>query len=130
MLVVDATCLYATLLGGPGAEQVRRHLATDDDQAAPHVVDAEVLAAIRRAARRGTVDRTAAVQMVEDLADWPGQRFGHRPLLERAWELRGTLRAWDGLYVALAELMGGRLLTLDARLAELPGLRCPVVVPG
>ena len=32
------------------------------------------------------LDLTAATQAVEDLRDWPGERFGHRALLERAWE--------------------------------------------
>jgi len=40
---------------------------------------------------------------VEDLAAWPGERFGHRLLLDRAWELRDAVRGWDAMYVALAE---------------------------
>ena len=32
----------------------------------------------------------------------------------------------DAAYVALAEVLGARLLTADARLADAPGLDCPV----
>ncbi len=70
--------------------------------------------------------RPAARQAVEDLRDWPAERFGHRSLLERAWELRDTVRTWDAIYVALAEALDGTLLTLDGRLARVPGLPCRV----
>ncbi len=128
MLVVDASCLYDVLVSGARAEPVRARLASDEDQAAPHLIDAEVLSLIRRDRLRGVLDPTAAEQAVEDLADWPALRYPHAPLLPRAWELRETLRAWDALYVALAEALGATLLTLDARLARARGLACPVEV--
>ena len=131
MLVVDASCLYETLVGGERAEPIRARLAADEDQAAPHLVDAEVLSLVRRDLLRGTLDATAAQQAVDDLADWPGLRYAHGPLLARAWALRHELRAWDALYVALAEALGASLLTLDGRLARARGPACAVeVVPG
>ncbi len=63
-----------------------------------------------------------------DLRDWPGDRFSHQPLLDRVWELRGSVRAWDGFYVALAEALQATLVTSDARLAAAPGPRCPIEV--
>jgi predicted nucleic acid-binding protein len=128
MLVVDASCLYEVVVDGVGADAVRARLALDEGQAAPQLVDAEVLALIRRDHLRGILDRTAAGQAVEDLHAWPGLRYSHRPLLERAWELRAALRAWDSLYVALAEALDATLLTLDGRLARASGLRCAVEV--
>ena len=64
----------------------------------------------------GRLDPTAAFQAFEDLRDWPGERFGQRALLARAWDQRDRMRTWDALYVALAEVLDGTLLTLDARL--------------
>ena len=128
MLVVDASCLYEVVAGAAGAEQVRRRFAADPDQAAPHIVDVEVLSVIRRDLLLGRLDTTAASQAVEDLRDWPGQRFGHRLLLERAWELRGNVRSWDAMYVALAEALQATLITGDERLARVQSLRCPVEV--
>jgi predicted nucleic acid-binding protein len=130
MLVVDASCLYEVVADARQAEEVRALLAADDDHAAPHLIDAEVLGVIRRHRLEGRLDATAARQAVEDLRDWPGERFGHRDLLERAWELGAAVRSWDGLYVALAEALGAPLVTLDQRLARVPGLGCPVVVVG
>lgn len=128
MLVVDASCLYEVLAGGVHSEQVRQRLAEDQDQAAPHVIDAEVLGIIRRDHMLGRLDRTAARQAVDDLREWPGERFGHLALLERAWELRDVLRTWDALYVALAEALDATLLTLDERLGRAKGLACRVEV--
>jgi predicted nucleic acid-binding protein len=46
-------------------------------------------------------------------------------LLERAWELRQTVRIWDALYVALAEALDA-LIAFDRRLGRLRHLRCLV----
>jgi predicted nucleic acid-binding protein len=120
------TCLCEVLIGGPGAEVVRDRLSADRDQAAPHVIDVEVFGVIRREHLRGRLDRTAAALAVEDLEAWPGERFGHRQLLARAWELRDTVRGWDAMYVALAEALGATLLTTDRRLAAATGPACAI----
>jgi predicted nucleic acid-binding protein len=129
MLVVDASCVAEVVLAGPDAEPVRGRLAGDPEQAAPHLVDAEVLGVVRRAHRRGELDGTAARQALDDLESWPAMRVDHRPLLERAWQLRDSLSAPDALYVALAEALDATLLTLDQRLARADGPRCRVDVP-
>jgi predicted nucleic acid-binding protein len=128
MLIVDASCLYEVVADGIRAAELRERLADHVDQAAPHLVDVEVLGIIRRDLMLGRLDPTAAAQAVDDLRDWPGERFGHRLLLGRAWELRDRLRSWDGVYVALAEALGGTLLTLDRRLGRVAGLGCAVAV--
>lgn len=128
MLIVDASCLYEVVVDGERAEEVRARLAADEEHAAPHVIDAEVLGLVRRDRLFGRIDETAALQAIEDLRDWPGERFGHRALLDRAWELRDNVRTWDALYVALAEVFEGTLLTLDRRLGRAAGLRCAVTV--
>lgn len=128
MLVVDASCLFEVVADTPGSEAIRRILTHDADHAAPHLVDAEVAAVIQVHHRNGTLDGTSARQALADLGAWPGERYAHRPLLERAWELRDNLRLYDALYVALAEALDATLLTLDRRLARAPGLRCPVEV--
>jgi predicted nucleic acid-binding protein len=131
MLVVDASCLYEVVAGTARAEQIRQRLASDGDLAAPHLIDAEVIGVIGRELRLGRLDATAADQAVVDLRDWPGRRYGHRAILDRAWELRDNVRSWDALYVGLAEALGASLLTTDARLGRVRGLSCRVdVVPS
>ena len=128
MLIVDASCLYEVVADTEQAEQVRGRLSIDTDHAAPHVIDAEVLGIIRRDRMLGRLDETAARQAVDDLREWPAERFGHRMLLPRAWELRARVRSWDALYVALAETLEATLLTLDERLGRVRGLDCRIEV--
>ena len=124
MLVVDASCLCEVLIGGPGTQAIHNRLRADTDQAAPHIIDVEVFGIIRREHLRGRLDRTEATQAVEDLQAWPGERFGHRHLLVRAWDLRDSVRGWDAMYVALAEALDAVLLTTDGRLAAASGPTC------
>lgn len=130
MLIVDASCIYEVIVDRATAAPIRERMDADPDQAAPHVVDAEVLGIIRRDAMLGRLDRTAATLAVEELRDWPADRIDHRLLLVRAWELRDRVRSWDALYVALAEAMGATLLTLDRRLSRVSGLGCRIELPG
>jgi predicted nucleic acid-binding protein len=88
----------------------------------------EVASIIRRDHLVGRLDPTAAAQAIDDLRDWPGERFGQQPLLTRMWELRTTVRTWDAAYVALAEALGATLITLDGRLASAPGPQCRIEV--
>lgn len=126
MLVVDASCLYLTLANAPGAGPVRLALARDEDYAAPHVIDIEVASVIRRDFLLGRLDETAGTQAIQDLRDWPGERYSHDVLLERIWQLRATVRGWDAAYVALAEALGATLLTTDGRLSRATGPRCRI----
>lgn len=128
MLVVDASCLYAVLVGTDGSEAIRRRMVADPDLAAPDLIDVEVLGVISRDRRRGRLDATAAYQAVDDLVLWPAERFGHRPLVPRAWELRDNVRTWDAMYVALAEALSATLITLDSRLAGSVGPECAIEV--
>ena len=130
MLVVDASCLFEVVADTPRAAEIAERMAADADQAAPHVVDVEVLGVIRVQYLRGRLDGTAAGQAVADLRDWPGERFAHRWLIDRAWQLRDSVRGWDAFYVALAEALDATLLTLDGRLARAHGLACRVEVMG
>jgi predicted nucleic acid-binding protein len=129
MLVVDASCLAEILVGGPAAQVISSTLRMDQDVAAPHVIDVEVLSVIRERALDGRLDATAARHAVEDLKAWPGERFGHGTLIPRVWELRHHVRGWDAFYVALAEALDATLLTLDARLSRASGPRCRIEVP-
>ena len=131
MLIVDASCLFEVVAATGRGEWIRDRMSSGGDLAAPHVIDVEVLGVIRRHHQLGHLDATAAAQAVDDLRLWTGERFGHRALLARAWELRANVRGWDAMYVALAEALDAVLLTADARLAAAPGPTCGIeVAPG
>lgn len=128
MLVVDASCLYEVVAGTAGADPVRHRLAADPEHAAPHLIDVEVAGVIRQDFLLGRLDATAAALAIEDLRDWPAERYGHQLLLPRIWELRATVRGWDAAYVALAEALGATLITADGRLSRAIGPVCKIEV--
>ncbi|MGH3448945.1 MAG: hypothetical protein ACRDP4_15105 [Nocardioidaceae bacterium] len=47
-------------------------------------------------------------------------RYAVSSLLDRVWELRANVSAYDASYVELAEALGCDLLTADARWARAP----------
>ncbi len=127
LIVVDASALYEVLAHGARASAVHGVLAEVDDFAAPELIDVEVTGLIRRDAGRALLDDTGCHQALNNLVDWPGERYPHRPFAWRVWELRHNVRTSDAYYVALAETLDVPLLTLDMRLAQATGPRCPMV---
>jgi predicted nucleic acid-binding protein len=129
VIVVDASCLYEVVTNTARSEQVRTRMLSDPDHAAPHIVDIEVFSIIRREELGGALDTTRATLALDQLHNWPGERFPHRALLQRAWDLRHTVRGWDAAYVALAEALDATLVTFDERLVRAVGPRCPIELP-
>lgn len=128
MIVVDASIVTVALIDdGPDGAKVRAVLS-GQALVAPELIDLEVLSVLRRQVRaRAMTVRRAELALV-DLADLPMKRATHRSLLARCWELRGSVRAYDAAYVALAEALEVPLVTADRRLARSPGIGCPVEV--
>jgi predicted nucleic acid-binding protein len=122
MLVVDASAVAELLLGRPAARRVEKHLADHDfDLHAPHLLDVEVLSALRRIVASGEAAPTRADAAVADFVDLPIERYPHDVLIPRVWALRENFSAYDATYVALAEALVEErvpLLTADARLAR------------
>lgn len=126
--MVDASVLATAIVDdGDSGAQVRARLR-GEVTTAPELIDAEVASVLRRHARSGALASDRAEAALSDLVGYPLTRVRHRPLLGRAWELRANVTVYDGLYVALAELLGVVLLTADARLSRAPGLRCQLEV--
>jgi predicted nucleic acid-binding protein len=99
------------------------------DPVAPALLDAEVLHAIMRYARRGEMSAARARQAIGLLVDADIERLPLAPLVTGAWELRHNLSAYDALYVALSRALACPLITCDRALAGAPGLGVTVVVP-
>jgi predicted nucleic acid-binding protein len=132
MLVVDASALTELILGRPAGDVVGEHLVQHRFALhAPHLVDVEVLSALRRLVASGgaTVDR--AGEAIADLRDLPIERYPHHILVARIWQLRENFSAYDASYVALAEGAADEpvpLLTTDGRLARAIDLHTDVPV--
>ncbi|HWB73054.1 MAG TPA: type II toxin-antitoxin system VapC family toxin [Egibacteraceae bacterium] len=117
LLVVDASAMVEILrrtdLGDRVAAATRGAAV-----AAPAHLDAEVLSAVGRLARAGTVTQAAVERALVRMRRLPVRRYPLAPLLQRAWSLRENIALRDGLYVACAEALGAALLTLDGRLSN------------
>ena len=48
----------------------------------------------------------------------------------RVWALRTNMTSYDAWYVALAEALGCRLVTLDRKLGRADGPTCEIVLPS
>ncbi len=123
--VADASTVVAALLSEHGGT-ARARLAAEPELHVPHLVDLEVLSALRTLHRNGSLSEQGARQARHKLGLLPLRRYPHAPFASRIWELRHNLTVYDAVYVALAEALGGRLLTIDARLAHAPGARCEI----
>lgn len=84
----------------------------------PALCDVEVTAGLRRALLRRALTEDRALLAVEDYLDLPLTRHGHQSLLGRILELAMNFSVYDATYVALAEHIGGGLLTADEALAR------------
>lgn len=124
MIVVAASVLGVALLDDARDGARARAAIAGEELCAPHLIDAEVVAVIRRARLRGDVGDDRARQALEDLAEAPVARVAHAPLLGRMWELHPTVIPADAAYVALAEALEATLLTSDRRLARARGPAC------
>jgi predicted nucleic acid-binding protein len=119
--VIDASVLVAVLAGGEyvgWAEAQLSAAGTRHSLWAPHLIDAEVGHALRRLVATGGLEDDRAAAALGDLGGMQLRRIVHTDLLDRAWQLRHNLSFYDGLYVALAELLETSLITLDNRLAR------------
>jgi indolepyruvate ferredoxin oxidoreductase alpha subunit len=114
MLVVDASIAVQLALhdGRPDA------LAAEE-LIAPALLWSEATSALHELGFRGAIERTVASDAIERLASLGIERRDEPRLhveASRLARLLGWPKTYDAEYVALASILGARLLTRDARL--------------
>lgn len=121
MIVLDASAALDLLLHDEASfDWLDRRLGSEEDLAAPHLIDSEVAHVLRRLVLAGRLEAGRAREALHDLDALPLERHPARPLLSRIWELRDTLGGYDATYVALAEALDASLVTSERRLLGLP----------
>jgi len=129
VIVLDASALVELILNTPAGHLVAERIADPIESLhVPHLADVEVVQALRRYVREGQLDTKAAAQALHDFRELDLQRHAHEPLLDRVWELRKNLTAYDAVYVGLAEVLDAALLTCDRPLSRTPGLTARIVL--
>jgi predicted nucleic acid-binding protein len=119
MIVLDASVVVDLLTNGALADSIRSDLSgRDESVVVPHLIDVEVMSAIRRLAAGQRVGAHRTGQLLAGLAALPAERYPHTPLIGRIWELRHNFTAYDATYIALAEAMNAVLYTCDEKLCK------------
>ena len=122
MIVVDASAIVELLLQTPLGIRVERRLYDQEtDLHAPHLLDVEVVSALRRLVHTRELDAGRAREAIDALGLLRIMRHGHVDLALRAWDLRRNFTAYDAMYLALAEALDATVVTSDAPLAAAPG---------
>lgn len=117
MIVLDASVVVEMLLDSGRGQRVRSELSPmHQPLLVPHLLDVEVASALRKLTAGQRVEAHRCKELLADLADLPMERYPHSPLLSRIWELRHNFTAYDSAYIALAEMTGSILYTMDVKL--------------
>ncbi len=118
-LVVDACVIVDSLIGN------ERSLSADARMSgailhAPTLIDFEVVSAIARLERSGTIITAEAAAAIALWQNNSVQHWETEPLIRHAWKMRGSIRISDAFYLSLAAALDLPLVTSDARLTKAP----------
>jgi predicted nucleic acid-binding protein len=127
LLVIDASLFVQIFIEEPRTQNVVRYL-TDQHQTdrfvAPSILASETAAAITKKLRRREISPHSAREAFADfqraISDGSFELFPANDFLKPAFELSIRLHhpLHDCLYLAVANIHGARLVTVDERLAD------------
>lgn len=121
MIVVDSAAVVDALTAVAGTDELRDRLSRETLHA-PHLIDFEVVSALRGLTLGGHLSVNRVEDLLIDFNDLPLQRWPSADALRRrAFQLRDNVSAYDAAYVALAEAIDCPLVTRDGRLARSSG---------
>ena len=122
MIVLDASAVIELLLNTQRGARVAERIADPAESLhAPHLLGVEVAQVLRRYATSAVISGPVGKVALTDLDDLDVELYEHEPLLDRVWELRDNVTAYDAVYLALAEVLDAPLVTFDRKLAVAPG---------
>ena len=122
MIVLDTSAAIDWLLQTPSGLRIEQRIyAHQDTLHSVHLIDVEFVQVLRRLVREGALTPRRAEEAMEDMAALRMTRYAPVLLMQRIWQLRQNLTAYDAAYVALAEALQAPLITRDHRIASAPG---------
>lgn len=129
-LVLDASVAVELLLNTDSGKRIAQRVENPTVSIhVPHLIDVEIAHVLRRYTQRGLLSTASGASA---LAYWRAldlERYAHEPFLDRIWQLRDNVSAYDAVYVALAEALEAVLVTADRHLLRAPGLHISVEQP-
>jgi predicted nucleic acid-binding protein len=104
------------------------HLASTDAKVsaknkllAPTLLRSQTLSTLHEAVQQGEIPAVVARERLKRIGQMPIRLLGDAVLRRRAWDIAeqlGWASTYDAEYVALTQLQGDALVTLDAKLAR------------
>ncbi|MCE7081873.1 type II toxin-antitoxin system VapC family toxin [Streptomyces sp. ST2-7A] len=125
MIVTDTSALVGFLVGGDIAAERLRALLTREIPAVVRGIELDCASVLSALTRRHHLPPTSADRALTLLSRLNLRCYDPAPLLPRIRELDPHLAPPDACHIALAETLGVPLLTMDRRLVNIPGVRCP-----
>lgn len=131
MTVIDCSAMVELLVAGTETgDAIAGRLAATQTLNAPRVLDAEVVSALLGLMRGRKITEREADAALSNYRSFPIERHDVLPLWPRIKILYANLSAYDAQYVALAEALGGPLITADARVRRSLAARCDIELFG
>lgn len=125
-VVVDTSAVVELLLGRSHGRAVSEAIG-EQELFAPELLALEVLSVLRRLVLNDALSADRAELALQDLNDLQIRWIPMFELMDRAWQLRESVSAYDAMFLVAADAVGGRVITCDARLSRAaPGLTIPV----
>lgn len=127
MLVVDASAAVSASWGPDGFRELSL-----EELVAPPLMWSEARSALHELQWRGEISTDDALAAHTRLEQSPISEHRHAKLGVESWDVANELgwaKTYDAEYVALARLLGCRLLTLDGRLRRAAEPLVAVVYP-
>ena len=128
-VVLDSSALIGALVRSSSGGLWAAGVLEDEQIIAPEILLSETANGLRRLELQGHLSSLEANGAFDRVRTLPVELHPFSPYAERVWELRFNLTAYDAWYVAIAEVMGCPLATLDLRMARASGTRCEFMLP-
>ncbi len=128
MIVVDASAAIA-LIGANNPPSQLLNIFSDEELTAPHLLDVEVLSALRGLVRGSELSEESALAAWQLFEELNINRVPIALLAKRVWELRHQYTCYDATYIALAEGLDAPLVTCDRKL-DAGGHKAHVILIG
>lgn len=121
LVVADASALVELVIDGrhrEGADALLSRYAASPPLTLVSAAHAliEAASALRRLSSQGALSADDGLRAVEWLASLDVVLDATGPRMRRIWELRDVMSAYDAAYAAVADAVGGPLLSVDAKL--------------
>ena len=128
MIVVDASAAI-TLIGADSPPSELITIFSDEELAAPHLLDVEVLSALRGLVQGDKLSEERALLAWQTFEELDIKRVPIALLAKRVWDLRKQYTCYDATYLALAEGLGAPVATCDRKL-DAGGHKAHVILIG